>query len=155
MLNANAEAFLWRAFRLGLLASDPKQAGDWVASFYDRGIELPVHLEALLTEYLATPDRGVLLSLAHAVLEDFSLDVEHRTRLTAYLFANGHINESRACAFLGFEGVITDYLPPSVRRVADVFWLVRQDLEAAVMGSGDDSLLGEAMRALASESTVP
>lgn len=154
MLNADAEAFLWRLLQLGLLAGDPKQAGDWVASFYDREIELPAKLEALVTEYWASADRAVLLSLAQAALEDFSLDVVHRTRLTAYLFANGHIAETRACAFLGFEGVITDDLPPSVRRVADVCWLVRQDSEAHVMESGDDSLLSEALRALASESTA-
>ncbi|MBL8398578.1 MAG: hypothetical protein JNL84_10630 [Candidatus Accumulibacter sp.] len=154
MLNADAETFLWRLLRLGLLAGEPKQAGDWVASFFDREIELPAKLEALLTEYWASADRAVLLSLAQAALEDFSLDVVHRTRLTANLFANGHIDETQACAFLGFEGVITDDLPPSVRRVADVCWLVRQDSEVAVMESGDDSLLSEALRALASEGTA-
>ena len=151
MLNADAESFLWRLLQLGLLSGEPKQAGDWVASFYDRGIELPAKLEALVTEYWATADGAVLLSLAHAVLVDFSLDVVHRTRLTAYLFAKGDIDETHACAFLGFEGVITDDLPPSVRRVADVFWLVRQDSQAAVMESGDDGLISDALRALASE----
>jgi hypothetical protein len=152
MLNADAEAFLWRLLRLGLLAGDSKQAGDWGASFYDRGIELPAKLEAPLTQYWASADRAVLLLLAKAALEDFSLDVVHRTRLTAYLYENGDIDETQACASLGFEGVITDDLPPLVRRVADVCWLVRQDSEAAVMEAGDDSLLSEALRALASES---
>jgi len=154
MRNADAEAFLWRLLRLGLIAGDPQQAGDWVATFYDRGIELPAKLEALLTEYWASADRAVLLSLAQAALEDFSLEVVHRTRLTAYLFANGYIDETRAYTFLGFEGVITDDLPPSVRRVADVCWLMRQDSEAAVMEVGDDSLLGDALLALASEVTA-
>lgn len=154
MLNADAETFLWRLLRLGLLAGDLKQAGDWAASFYERGVELPAKLDALLTEYCATANRAVLLSLAQAALEDFSLDIVHRTSLTAYLFAGGHIDESRACALLSFEGVITDDLPPSVRRVADVCWLLRQDSEAAVMEPGDDSLLSEALRALASEGTA-
>lgn len=154
MLNANAETFLWRLLGLGLLAGDPKQAGDWAASFYESGVELPTKLEALLTEYRATADREVLLSLAQAALEDFSLDVVHRTSLTAYLFASGYIDETQACAFLSFDGVITDDLPPSVRRVADVFWLLRQDSEAAVMESGEDGLLSEALRALASEGSV-
>lgn len=153
MLNEDAEAFLWRLFRLGLFAGDPKQAGDWSATFYDRKIELPAKLEALLTRYGASADRAVLLSLAKAALEDFSLDIVHRTRLTAYLYENHHIDETQACASLGFEGVVTDDLPPSVRRVADVCWLVRQDSEAAVMEAGDDSLLSEALRALANEST--
>jgi hypothetical protein len=154
MLNADAETFLWRLLRLGIFASDPKQAGDWAASFYERGLELPAKLEALLTEYCASADRAVLLSLARAALEDFRLGVVHRTSLTAYLFAAGHIDETQACAFLGFEGVITDDLPPSVRKVADVCWLLRQDSQESVMESGDDSLLSEALRALASEGTA-
>jgi hypothetical protein len=153
MLNADAENFLWRLLRLGIFAGDPKQAGDWAASFYGRGLELPTKLEALLTEYCASADRAVLLSLARAALEDFCLGVVHRTSLTAYLFAAGHIDENQACAFLGFEGVITDDLPPSVRKVADVCWLLRQDSQEAVMESGDDSLLSKALRALASEGT--
>jgi len=151
MLNADAETFLWRLLRLGLFAGDAKQSGDWAASFYERGLELPAKLEALLTEYCASADRTVLLSLAQAALEDFSLGVVHRTSLAAYLFAADYIDETQACAFLGFEGVITDDLPPSVRRVADVCWLLRQDSQAAVMEPGDDSLLSEALRALASE----
>lgn len=154
MLNADAEAFLWRLLRLGLLGSNPRQANDWIASFYDRGIELPAKLESLLTEYWTSPSRTVLLSLAQAALEDYSLDVVHRFRLTAYLFANGHVDVNRAYAFLGFGGAITDDLPPSVRRVADVCWLVRQDSKAAVMGAGDDSLLGETLLALAGEGTA-
>ncbi len=154
MLSADAEAFLWRLLRLGLIADDPKQAGDWVASFYDREIELPAKLEVLVSEYWASADRAVLLSLAQAALEDFSLEVVHRTRLTAFLYADGHIDERRACAFLDFEGVITDDLPSAVRRVADVCWLVGQDSEASLMEPGDDSLLGEALRALANESAA-
>jgi hypothetical protein len=152
MLNADAEIFLWRLLRLGLLADDPSGAVDWVASFYDKGIELPAKLETLLLEYWGSGDRAVLLSLAQASLEDFSLDVVHRTRLTAYLFANGYIDETRACALLGFEGVIIDELDPLVRRVADVCWLVRQDAQAGVLESGDDSVLSEALHALARES---
>lgn len=154
MLNADAEAFVWRLLRLGLLASDSKQAADWVASFYDRRVELPAKLEGLVTEYWGSASCAVLLSLAQVALEDFSLDAVHRTRLTAYLFANGYIDENRACAFLGFEGVITDDLPPSVRRVADVCWLVRQDSVADIMEPSDDSLLGEALRTLADEGTA-
>jgi hypothetical protein len=154
MLNADAETFIWRLLQRGLLSGDPKQAGDWVASFYDRRIELPAKLEALVTEYWASADRAVLFALAQAVLADFSLDVVHRTRLTAYLFAKGLMDETKACAWLGFEAVITDDLPPSVRRVADVCWLIRQDSQAAVMESGDYSLLSESLRALASEGTA-
>lgn len=151
MLNADAETFLWRLFCLGLLAGDAKRAGLWVASYYDRGIELPAKLEALVIEYWASADCAVLLMLAHAALEDFCLNVVHRTRLSAYLFVNGHIDESQAYAFLGFEGVIMDDLEPSVRRVADVCWLLRQDSEAAVM-EADDGLLSAAFHALADES---
>lgn len=154
MLSPDAESFLWRLLQLGLIEGEPKQAVDWAASFHDTGIELPTQFEVLVTDYWASADRAVLLSLAQAVLEDFSLDAVHRTRLTAYLFVQGHITVPQAHAFLGFEGVITDDLPSSVRRVADVCWLVRQDLQAGVMGSGDDSLLSEALRALGSEGTA-
>jgi hypothetical protein len=151
MLNATAEQFLWRLFWLGLLEGDSKGADEWVASFYDKDIELPGRLETLLIEYWASRDRAVLLSLAKAALEDCSLDAAHRTELTAHLFVDGQIDVMQAYSFLGFEGVNVDDLRPSMRRVADVYWLLKQDSMGGVMEPGDDSLLSEALHTLARE----
>jgi hypothetical protein len=152
MLNADAENFLWRLLSLGLLVDDAQRARDWVASYHDREIELSAGLEALVIEYWASADRAVLLKLAHAALQGFSLSFMHRTRLTAYLFVNDCLDEKQAFAFLDFEGVRMEDLYSSVRRVADVCWLLREDSKAGVMESGDDDLLSEALRALADES---
>lgn len=149
MLNAAAETFIWELLRLGLLVGNLKQASEWVRSFYDRGIDISTKLETLLAECFSCMDRTALLLLARAVLEDFCLGVEHRTRLTAYLFAAGDIDVTLAYTFLGFDGVNVDDLELSVRRVADVHWLVRQDIESGRMEPGDDCLLGEALCALA------
>lgn len=151
MLNANAQAFLWRLIRLGLMEDHSKLAMEWVASLYDRGLDLPTRVESLLADYWASGDRTVLLSLARTMLEGFCLDVELRTRLAAYLFADGKIDEVQACAFLSFEGVNLDDLPPSVQRVADVVWLLMQDSQAQVNEPNDDSLLSDALRSLAKE----
>jgi len=151
MLDVAAETFLWRLFRLGLIRSDPKQGIEWVASLYDLGLELPAKVETLLADYWASGDRATLLSLALATLESFCLDVEHRTRLTAHLFAGGEIDLIQACAFLSFDGVNVDDLQPSVRRVADILWLLRQDSDARHMEPGDDSLLSGALCNLAKE----
>lgn len=151
MLNATAETFLWSLFRLSLFGGDPNRALEWVASLYDRGLYLPEKLETLLTNYWSSGDKSTLLSLALTALENFWLDVDHRTRLAAYLFVDGKIDLIQACAVLSFNGVNVDDLKPSVRRVADVLWLLRQDLDARVMEPGDDTLLSEALRNLAKE----
>lgn len=149
MLNPTAETFLWNLFRLGLLKDDPQSALEWVSSLYDRGLDLPEEVESLLTAYWAHKDREILFSLALKVLESFYLDVEHRTRLTAYLFTAEKIDIVQACSFLSFEGVHVDTLEPSLRRVSDVLWLLKQDSELQVMAPNDDSLLSEALRDLA------
>lgn len=41
MLNAAVESFLLRLFRMGLFGGDAKQASEWVAPLYDRGIDVP------------------------------------------------------------------------------------------------------------------
>lgn len=151
MLNEAAETFLWGLFRLGLLGGDSKRAIEWVATLYDRGLEFPANVEMLLTDYWSSGDRGILLSLALAALKGFCLDVEHRTRMTATLFADGKIDLAQACAFLSFDGANVDDLQPSVRHVADVLWLLRQDLDAQVMEPGQDSLMSDALRKLAKE----
>lgn len=149
MLNHATETFLWSLFRLGLVVGDSKKALEKVASLYDLCLDIPEKVERLLTEYWSSEDLEKLLSLALTALEDFCLDVEHRTRLTAHLFANGRIDLAQACAFLAFDSVNVDDLEPSVRRVADVLWLLRQDSDARVMEPVDDALLSEALRNLA------
>jgi hypothetical protein len=154
MLDTAAEAFLWRLFRSGLLERDSKQALEWAAARHDRDLELPERLQTLLTQYGSSGDRTSLLSMALAALENFWLDVDHRTRLTASLFVDGRIDLAQACAFLSFDGVDAEGLKPSVRAVADVLWLVKQDLDAQVMQSGDDNLMSEALHNLAKDSAT-
>lgn len=151
MLNAAAEAFLWRLFLFGLFGGDSNRALEWARSLYDQGLEFPQKLEMLLTNYLSSGDQETLLSLALTAVENYWLDVEHRTRLTAYLFAYGKIDLTQAYALLSFDGVNVDDLQPSLCKVADVLWLLRQDSGAQVMGPNDDSLLSEALRNLAKE----
>lgn len=153
MLNGTADDFLWSLFRLGILEGDLKRAAEWAASLYDRGLDLPKKVGELVTDYWVSEDRSILLSLARVALEGFCLDVEHRTFLTAHLFAGGELDLDQAYAFLGFDGVNVADLRPSVRRVADVHWLLRQDSDACVMEPSDDTLLSEALRGLAKELT--
>ncbi len=151
MLNAAAESFLWSLFRLGLVEGDPDRAIERVSSLYDGRLDLPEKFDRLITDYWASRDRTVLLSLAITTLESFCLDVDHQTRLTAYLFTHDEIELNQAYAYLSFDGVNVDDLQPSVRRVADVHWLLRQDVDACVMEPINDDLLSEALRDLARE----
>ncbi|MGK6307339.1 hypothetical protein [Variovorax sp. DT-64] len=56
-----------------------------------------------------------------------------------------------AFTLLGFDGVITDDLQPSIRRVADVLWLLKRNADMDAITPSDGSLLAEALRDLAEE----
>jgi hypothetical protein len=151
MLSETTSRFLWNLFCLGLFGGESKGAIEWVASMHDPSLDLPSKVESLLSDYWSSGSRASLLALALVVLEGFCFDVEHRTRLTALLFADGSIDLDRAYSFLSFEGVRADDLQPSVRRVANTLWLLKQDAEARIMEPSGDSLLGEALRNVAEE----
>jgi hypothetical protein len=154
MLETAVENFLWALLRLGILRNDAKHAIEWAGSYYEKGLELPMDLEAFLDDYCASEDQATLNLLALTALKKFWLEVDHRTCLTAYLFVEGEIDLVQACSFLSFSDVNVDDLDSSVRRVADVLWLLKQDSDARVMEVGDDGLLSEALRDLAKANAV-
>lgn len=155
MLNEPTTRFLWKILSLGFGGGDTKRVCESIACMYEQDIDLSVHVEALLAEYLSSGDRGDLLAVALFALKGFWFGIEPRTRLAAVLFATAQIDVSQAYAYLAFEGSTGEELPPSIRRLADIFWLLKQDADAHVMQPNHDNLLEEQLRVVASEGLAP
>lgn len=144
---------LWKLFQVGLIQSDMRRAIELIALIRSKGPELPPKIDALLTECASTEyDATALWNLALASVEAFYFGVEERTTLIALLTSNGRIGLERAFALLSFDGVNTDELSQSVRHVADVLWLVKQDFEFSGVDPQEGGLLAEALKRVADES---
>lgn len=66
--------------------------------------------------------------------------------LVAILVDKGAIGVNEAAMLLTFDGVNTNKLPKSIRRVIDVAGFVNEDSRDGVMKLDDDSLLIDALR---------
>ena len=59
-LNADALKTLWNLLQVGLVRGDGERAGEWVASIYGRGLELPSKVGSLLAAYLSRGEQSIL-----------------------------------------------------------------------------------------------
>jgi hypothetical protein len=150
-LNQPTLDFLLKLLKLGLVLGDRKQAIEWASSNYEQGLYFPPHVDSLLTSFCSTHEQSVLWDLALILVEGFYCEVNERTKLVALMVIEGKVDQDKAAKLLNFYGVNTDALTPSIRRVADVLWLLKQDSDLGVMEPSSDNLLYEALTNVAME----
>jgi hypothetical protein len=146
---------LWQLFQIGLVHGDEEKSINCVEIIREERLELPLQIDMLLTTYLQNGDKSILWEVALVAVEGFYDDAAQRTRLVALLMANCKIDIQRAFKLLSFDGINTDDLDSAIRRVVDVVWLLKQDLEHGFMDPSRDNLLAEALLAVAAKEVTP
>ena len=80
-----------------------------------------------------------------------ALSTERHVAVIATLVEAHAMEIKDACSALSARVVDIDSLPPVIRHVFDVVWLLKEDEKDAIMAVDDDKLLADALRKVVNE----
>lgn len=142
----NELQFLWHLFQLYCFDGENSRALEWVASMYERCLDIPSTLEGLLLAYWEGEKESALIDAALISVQKFYFDAEQHVMLIAWLVEKGKLGIEEASSLLTFSDINPESLPITIRHVIDVAWLLNQDQKDGVMNPRQDSLLADALR---------
>lgn len=137
--------FLWHLFQLHLFRGERDRALEWVASMYERCVDISEKVEPLLLEYWEG-NEAALIAAALMAVRNFYFDIERHVTLVAWLVENRQLGIEEAANLLVFPGVRLDDFSVAIRHAIDVAWLINEDKKYGVMNPQQDSLLADALR---------
>lgn len=156
MLSSNRQQiYLLNLLNLGVFKNDLNSARVFAEEHRELIDELPDIANALVSDFLFSRKKDALLTLAKISAQHFYFYDEYRAEIIARLVDLELMSSEHAYAISSFENLSTKALKPALQKLADAYWLIKEDEKDGFMNMSDDELFKNSLHNLTATEFVP